>query len=101
MTKLGIQNSLEISYLLAVNALFQFDLMQCDKIFLFLDYNSFYICKNINDINSSIKKIKGNNKMEKKNLWILTEERPKKSVIYKIIEKFVKDYKKKEMIYTW
>lgn len=63
-----------------------------DKIFLFLDYNSFYICKNINDINSSIKKIKGNNKMEKKNLWILTEERPKKSVIYKIIEKFVKDY---------
>ena len=35
-----------------------------DKIFLFLDYNSFYICKNINDINSSIKKIKGNNKME-------------------------------------
>ncbi|MGJ0495035.1 hypothetical protein [Aliarcobacter cryaerophilus] len=63
-----------------------------DKIFLFLDYNSFFICENINDIYNSIKEIKGNNKMEKKNLWILTEERPKKSVICKIIEKFVKDY---------
>ena len=31
--------------------------------------------------------------MEKKNLWILTEERPKSEVIGTIIEKFAKDYK--------
>ena len=29
-----------------------------DKIFLFLDYNSFFICENINDIYNSIKEIK-------------------------------------------
>ena len=31
--------------------------------------------------------------MKKKNLWILTEERPKGDVIGTIIEKFAKDYK--------
>ena len=31
--------------------------------------------------------------MKKRNLWILTEERPKNEVIGAIIEKFAKDYK--------
>ena len=31
--------------------------------------------------------------MERKNLWILTEERPKKEVLGMILEKFAKDYK--------
>lgn len=35
---------------------------------------------------------KGKMLMESKNLWILTEERPKKEVLGAIIEKFAKDY---------
>lgn len=61
-----------------------------DKILLFLDFNLFFICDNIEDLNNNILKLEKRNYM-KKNLWILTEERPKLETISTIIEKFIKD----------
>lgn len=46
--------------------------------------NSIFVC---------ILKCKGTKKMETKNLWVLTEERPKNEVLGAIIEKFAKDHK--------